>query len=93
MAGGLIKGGLALAGRALRPTREVLYPDRKLITTVDRWWQDINPFDDYGLWNSNRLRADLVGSRARGTSRPDSDYDVALVFPRDRKSTRLNSSH
>jgi predicted nucleotidyltransferase len=44
------------------------------------WFDRMNPFEDEGLYASDIHDAYLVGSRAKGTHRPDSDYDIALEF-------------
>jgi predicted nucleotidyltransferase len=55
-------------------------PDAKLIT---KWWEKYNPFDDEGLWASEIKEMYLVGSRAKGTAKRESDYDIAVVFSKD----------
>jgi len=48
---------------------------------IVEWFNDKNPFEDEGLYASDIISVFIVGSRARGTARSDSDYDVAVEFP------------
>jgi len=45
------------------------------------WFDKKNPFEDSCLFSSDILELRLIGSRAKGTHRLDSDYDVAVIFP------------
>jgi predicted GNAT family N-acyltransferase/predicted nucleotidyltransferase len=54
-------------------------PPSKLIKD---WWKTYNPFDDEGLWADEIVELYLVGSRAKGTHHSNSDYDIAVIFPK-----------
>lgn len=47
---------------------------------IIKWFDNKNPFEDEGLYASDISSIFIVGSRARGTSKSDSDYDVAVEF-------------
>ncbi len=52
-----------------------------LVKQVISWLEEYNPFEDEGLYSSNIIDLWLVGSRAKGTNKENSDYDVAVIFP------------
>lgn len=47
------------------------------------WFDYYNPFEDEGLYASDIKSIYLIGSRAKGTNRDDSDYDIAVEFSSD----------
>lgn len=50
---------------------------------VINWFDYYNPFEDEGLYASDIKSIYLIGSRAKGTNRDNSDYDLAVEFSSD----------
>src|SRR2546430_8699592 len=80
-----------------RPPRSTLFPYTTLFRSRVFWWRDqvVDMRDDSGQveW-LGKQRAELV--RGRGAVREPGVVEVGgrdLEYDRDRKSTRLNSSH
>lgn len=51
-----------------------------LCDTATQWIDDVNPFEDEGLYSSNIKSVLLVGSHAKGLASPSSDFDVAIIY-------------
>lgn len=51
-----------------------------LCDVATHWIVEMNPFEDEGLYASNIKSVYLVGSRAKGNSNKDSDFDVAIIY-------------
>lgn len=56
-----------------------------LLNKVITWLEEYNPFEDEGLYSSNIQSIWLVGSRAKETHHPKSDYDIAVIYSNSEK--------
>src|SRR3712207_8413089 len=77
-----------------RPPRSTLFPYTTLFRSRGKGFDPATvPDDRRGLRDSVTGRLGRLGGTALVRSAPGDGTEVELVLPRDRKSTRLNSSH
>lgn len=82
-----IKSAISNTGEFSDTNPDIRYTTKRqpmpkgLKQVVESWIDYHNPFEDEGLYASNVKDYWLVGSRAKGTNKSDSDYDVAVIYP------------